>query len=137
MIPATHFTPTSARLEVNGSNLELRHRPLCFAHLRDAVRADFAEAGAESQAGFHPLLSLASVAEPHSHHLLLQVEAFGYAGYFLGGWLIFFHKAALQSLLSSEAVGEKGGKEKREDELHETQHHCVTQFASLVRTVDT
>lgn len=110
-LPATHFTPTSVRLEVNGSNLELRHRPLCFAHLRDAVRADFAEAGAESQAGFHPLLSLASVAEPHSHHLLLQMEAFGYPGYFLGGWLTFFHKAALQSLLGSEAAGRN--KEKR------------------------
>lgn len=79
----------------------LRHWSLCFSHLCDAVWADFGQAGAEVQASFDPFLSLASVAEPDSDHLLLQVEAFSYPGYFLWWWLIFFHKAVFQSLLSS------------------------------------
>lgn len=66
--------------------------------------AEFGQTGTEVEAGFDPLLSLASVAEPNSDNLLLQMEAFGYPGYFLGGWLTFFHKAALQSLLGSKAA---------------------------------
>lgn len=80
---------------------QLRHGSLCFTHLCDAVWTDFGQAGAEVQASFDPFLSLASVAEPDSDHLLLQVEAFSYPSYFLRWWLVFFHKAVFQSLLSS------------------------------------
>lgn len=100
-------------------NLKLCHWSLRFTHLCDAVWTDFGQTGAEVEAGFDPFLSLASVAEPDSDHLLLQMEAFSYPGYFLGGWLTFFHKAALQSLFSSQAA--IGNKEmRREDELYET-----------------
>lgn len=100
---------------------------MCFAHLCDAVGTDLGQAGAEVQAGFDPLLPLAPVAEPDSDHLLLQMEAFGYPGYFLGGRLTFFHKAALQSLLSSQAAVGREGK-RREDELYEASlygMHCI------------
>lgn len=91
--------------------------------------AEFAQTGAEVEAGFDPFLSLASVAEPDSDHLLLQMEAFSYPGYFLGGWLTLFHKAVLQSLLSSQAaVGNKG--KRGEDKLYDTKTslygmHCI------------
>lgn len=82
---------------------------MCFIHLRDAVWVHFGQAGAEIQASFDPFFSLPSVAEPDSDHLLLQVETFGYPSYFLRGWLTLFHKAALQSLLSSKAAGREQG----------------------------
>lgn len=85
-------------------NLKLRQWPLCFAHLCYAAWADFSQAGAEVEARFDPFLSLTPVAEPHSDHLLLQVETLGYPGYFLRGRFTFLHKAALQSLLSSQAA---------------------------------
>lgn len=72
-----------------------------FTQLSDAVWTHFGQAGAE--AGFDPFLPLAPITEPHSDHLLLQVEAFCDPGYFLGGWFTFFHKAVLKSFLSAQA----------------------------------
>jgi len=77
---------------------------LCFTHLCDAVWADFGQTRAEVEACFNAFLSLAPVAEPDSDHLLLQMEAFGYAGYFLRGGLTFFNKATLKGLLSSKTA---------------------------------
>lgn len=104
----------------------------CFIHLRDAVWTDSGQTGAEVQASFDPFLSLPSVAEPDSDHLLLQVEAFGYPGYFLGGWLTFFHEAALQSLLSSQAAG--GGTREGEDELDAIQYYMACTVSLLLDT---
>lgn len=64
-------------------NFNLREWSLCFSHLCEAVWADFGQAGAQAEACFDTFLSLASVAEPYSDHLLLQMEPFGYPGYFL------------------------------------------------------
>lgn len=77
---------------------------MCFTHLCEAVWTDFGQTGAKVKACFDTFLSLSSVTKPYSDHLLLQVEPFGYPGYFLRGWLSFLHKAALQGLLSSEAA---------------------------------
>lgn len=85
-------------------NLKLRHCSLCFTHLCYAVGTDFAQTGAEVQACFDPFLPLTSVTEPHSDNLLLQMKTFGYPGYFLRGRFAFLHEAALQGLLSSQAV---------------------------------
>lgn len=76
--------------------------------------AEFVQTGAEVQTGFDPFLSLPSVAEPDSDDLLFQMEDFGYPGYFLRRWLVFFYKAVLQSLLGAKAaVGNKGEGGKR------------------------
>ncbi len=85
----------------------------CFFSSVRCSLTDFGQTGAEVQAGFDSFLSLASVTEPDSDHLLLQMEAFGYPGYFLRRWLTFFNKAALQSLLSSQAAVGKQGEERR------------------------
>lgn len=108
-------------------NLKLRHRSLCFTHLYDAVWVDFGQTGAEVEAGFDPFLSLPSVAEPDSDHLLLQMEAFGYPGYFLGGWLTFVHKAALQSLLSSQAGRGKTGE--RDEKMNCMKLNIIVRYA--------
>lgn len=86
---------------------DLRQWSLGFIHLRDAVWAHFAQTGTEVQAGFDPFLPLPPVAEPHADHLLLQVEAFGDASYFLRRRLAFLHKAVLQRLLGSKAAEAK------------------------------
>lgn len=117
--------------QILGLDLPSRHWSLCFIHLCDAVWVHFGQTGAEIQAGFDPFLSLASVAEPDSDHLLLQVEAFGYPSYFLGGWLTLFHKAALQSLLSAQAAGrEQGRKNVNQVTLNIVWH--ILYFSSLI-----
>lgn len=80
-----------------------------------AVWTHFGQIGAEVEAGFDPFLPLAPVAEPYSDHLLLQMEAFGYPGYFLGRRLAFLYEAALQSLLSAQAAEGQG--KVRKDEV--------------------
>lgn len=103
--------------QTRSSNLELCHCSLRFTHLCYAVRTDFGQTRAEVKAGFNTFFPLAAVAEPNSDHFFLQMEAFGYPGYFLRGWLTFLHKAVLKGLLSSKATewnkGEGEYKKKR------------------------